>query len=72
MMPLYSENLVLNEGLWTKLGEKGQVLLTTAANMNNEKQIIASSGFAAMLRNAKKDKKANYSKRGAVDLFQQI
>lgn len=72
MLPLYSENIVLSEKLWEKHGADGQLALTHMANLYGPDQLNLSNVIAMGLRNAAKSKNTDYSKRGKVDLFQNM
>ena len=72
VLPLFSENLVLSEQLWNAHSEKGQFGITHMANLLGQDQFNLSHTIGMALRNAAKNKKTDYSKRGAIDLFQLI
>ena len=72
LLPLFSENLVISEKLWNNHGEKGQLALEHMANLVGSDQLYLSQAIGMALRNAAKNKKTNYSKRGEIDLFQAI
>lgn len=72
MLPLYSENIVLSEKLWEKHGADGQLALTHMANLYGPGQLNLSNVIAMGLRNAAKSKNTDYSKRGKIDLFQNM
>lgn len=52
--------------------EKGQFGLVHMANLIGTDQFNLSQTIGMALRNAAKNKKMDYSKRGAIDLFQKI
>lgn len=72
LLPLFSENLVISEKLWDNLSEKGQFGLVHMANLIGTDQFNLSHTIGMALRNAAKNKKMDYSKRGEIDLFQTI
>ena len=72
LLPLFSENLVISEKLWDNLSEKGQFGLVHMANLIGKDQFNLSHTIGMALRNAAKNKKMDYSKRGEIDLFQTI
>ena len=72
ILPLFSENIVLSKELWNAHSDKGQAGLTHLANLTGNDHFNMSQTFGMVLRNAKKDKRMDYSKRGEVDLFQLI
>jgi hypothetical protein len=72
LLPLFSENLVISEKLWNNSIEKGQFGLVHMANLIGTNQFNLSYTIGIALRNAIKNKKMNYSKRGKIDLFQII
>lgn len=69
MLPLYSENLVLSEELWNKLGADGQQALTFMANLYGPKQLEMSNVIGMGLRNAARDTRFNYSTKTKLNLF---
>lgn len=69
LLPLFSENLVISEKLWNNHSEKGQVGLTHMANLIGTDQFKLSQTIGMMLRNMAKNKNADYSKRGEINLF---
>ena len=72
LLPLFSENLVISEKLWDNHSEKGQFGLVHMANLIGTDQFNLSHTIGMALRNAAKNKKMDYSKRGEIDLFQTI
>lgn len=70
LLPLFSENLVISEKLWDNHSEKGQFGLVRMANLTGTDQFNLSHTIGMALRNAAKNKKMDYSKRGEIDLFQ--
>lgn len=72
LLPLFSENLVISEKLWDNHSEKGQFGLVHMVNLIGTDQFNLSQTIGMALRNAAKNKKMDYSKRGAIDLFQKI
>lgn len=72
LLPLFSENLVISEKLWDNHSEKGQFGLVHMANLIGTDQFNMSHTIGMVLRNAAKNKKMDYSKRGEIDLFQTI
>lgn len=72
LLPLFSENLVISENLWNNHSEKGQFGLVHMANLIGTDQFNLSHTIGMALRNAAKNKKMDYSKRGEIDLFQTI
>lgn len=70
LLPLFSENLVISEKLWDNHSEKGQFGLVHMANLIGTDQFNLSQTIGMALRNAAKNKKMDYSKRGVIDLFQ--
>lgn len=72
LLPLFSENLVISERLWNNHSEKGQFGLAHMANLIGTDQFNLSQTIGMALRNAAKNKKTDYSKRGEIDLFQAI
>ncbi len=72
ILPLFSENLVLNEKLWTRYDEKTQAALTYMTNTKGKDHFALSQGIGMGLRNAAKEKEHDYSKRSVFDLFQKI
>lgn len=72
LLPLFSENLVISEKLWDNHSEKGQFGLVHMANLTGTDQFNLSHTIGMALRNAAKNKKMDYSKRGEIDLFQTI
>lgn len=72
LLPLFSENLVISEKLWDNFSEKGQFGLVHMANLIGTDQFNLSHTIGMALRNAAKNKKMDYSKRGEIDLFQTI
>lgn len=72
LLPLFSENLVISERLWNNHSEKGQFGLVHMANLIGTDQFNLSQTIGMALRNAAKNKKTDYSKRGEIDLFQAI
>ena len=71
-LPLFSENLVISEKLWNNHSEKGQLGLVHMANLIGTDQFKMSQAIGMALRNAAKNKKMEYSKRGVIDLFQKL
>lgn len=71
-LPLLSENLVLSKELWQSLNENGQFALIHMTNLLGDDYFKLSQVFGMELRNAAKNKYADYSKRGTVDLFQAL
>lgn len=72
ILPLFSENLVLSEKLWNAHSDKGQLVLVHMANLVGQDQFNLSHAIGMGLRNAAKDKRMDYSKRGMIDLFQTL
>lgn len=72
LLPLFSENIVLNESLWDALDEKGKIGLTHMANLTGDDQLKFSQTLGMALRNAAHKKNFNYSKRKGFDLFQRV
>lgn len=72
LLPLFSGNLVISEKLWNNHSEKGQFDLVHMANLIGTDQFNLSHTIGMTLRNAAKNKKMDYSKRGKIDLFQTI
>ena len=72
LLPLFSENLVISEKLWDNHSEKGQFGLVHMAALIGTDQFNLSHTIGMALRNAAKNKKMDYSKRGEIDLFQTI
>lgn len=72
LLPLFSENLVISEKLWDNHSEKGQFGLVHMANLIGTDQFNLSHAIGMALRNAAKNKKMDYSKRGEIDLFQPV
>ena len=72
ILPLFSENLVLSEKLWNAHSDMGQFGLVHMANLVGQDQFNLSHTIGMGLRNAAKDKRMDYSKRGMIDLFQII
>ena len=72
ILPLFSENLVLSKELWTAHSEMGKIGITHLANLKGDDHFKMSHTIGMMLRNAAKDPKMDYSKRGEIDLFQSI
>lgn len=70
LLPLFSENLVISEKLWNSHSGTGQFALVHMANLLGTDQFNLSHTFGMQLRNAAKNKKTDYSKRGEIDLFQ--
>lgn len=70
LLPLFSENLVISEKLWDNHSEKGQFGLVHMANLIGTDQFNLSHSIGMALRNAAKNEKMDYSKRGEIDLFQ--
>ena len=70
LLPLFSENLVISEKLWNSHSEKGQLGLVHMANLIGADQFYMSQTIGVGLRNAAKNKRMDYSKRGEIDLFQ--
>lgn len=72
LLPLFSENLVISEKLWDNHSEIGQLALVHMANLIGTDQFNLSHTIGMALRNASKNKKTDYSKCGAIDLFKKI
>ncbi len=72
LLPLFSENLVISEKLWDNHSEKGQFGLVHMANLIGTDLFNMSHTIGMALRDAAKNKKMDYSKRGEIDLFQTI
>ena len=69
LLPLFSENLVISERLWKSNSEKGKYGIVHMANLIGTNQFKMSQTIGMILRNAAKNKKTDYSKRGEMDLF---
>ena len=69
LLPLFSENLVISERLWKSNSKKGKYGIVHMANLIGTNQFKMSQTIGMILRNAAKNKKTDYSKRGEMDLF---
>ena len=72
LLPLFSENVVICEKLWNNHSENGQFGLVHMKKLIGNDQFNMSQAMGMVLRNAAKNKKMDYSKRGVMDLFQTL
>lgn len=70
VLPLYSENIVMNPELWNSWNEEVKMAYTYYANLTGRDAILYGKCIGMGLRNAaKKEPEFDYSKRGKIDLF---
>ncbi len=70
VLPLYSENMVLNADLWNTWSDESKMAYTFYANLKGPDFFTYNKVIGMVLRNAARRRtQVDYSKRGKLDLF---
>lgn len=70
VLPLYSENMVLSETLWSSWDEETQMAYTYYANLSGKDAVVMGKGIGFGLKNAFRDKTSSaYNAAPRINLF---